>query len=237
MFDDAYSIKIDIFEGPMDLLVYLVRKNDVDIYNIPVAMITEQYLAYLDLMELMNIDYAGDFLYMAATLAHIKSKMLLPSQDNDDDEEDPRMEIARPLLEYLRLKSAADYLTDRDILGRDTFAGNPPPEENDGSSDDEQMISIGLFELVEAFRHISEKEYKSHSVDFSTKRMSVKDRIIEILAVLEKKPSIQFHELLENNMEKHTLVLTFLAILEMAKLNLIEIRQHIQNGMITVCYV
>ena len=124
MFDDTYSIKIDIFEGPMDLLVYLVRKNDVDIYNIPIAMITEQFLAYLDLMELMNIDYAGDFLYMAATLAHIKSKMLLPSQNDDNDEEDPRMEIARPLLEYLRLKSAADYLADHDILGKDTFVGN-----------------------------------------------------------------------------------------------------------------
>ena len=237
MTDTAYSIKIDIFEGPMDLLVYLVRKNDVDIYNIPIALITEQFLAYLELMELMNIDYAGDFLYMAATLAHIKSKMLLPPQEGEAEDEDPRMEIARPLMEYLQLKSAAEHLEKRDMLGRDTFKGNPFVDEEECLEPQEQMISIGLFELVETFRQISEKEYKNHVVDFSTNRMTVKERIIGILGMLETKLSMNLHELLEGHPGKPMLVLTFLAILELAKMNLIEIRQHVQSGMIRVSYV
>lgn len=235
MFDSAYSVKIDVFEGPMDLLVYLVRKNDVDITNIPIALITEQFLGYLDLLELMNIDYASEFLYMAATLAHIKSRMLLPAQEGDDEEDDPRLEIARPLMEYLKLKAASDILEQRDMLGRDTFKGNP--FQNDDEPTEEQLISIGLFELVEAFRQLSENEYKNHVVDFSTNRMSVKERIIGILALLEKNDTLSFNELLEDHLGKFMRVLTFLAILEMAKMNLIEIRQHIQSGLLKVAYV
>ncbi|MFA6012274.1 MAG: segregation/condensation protein A [Desulfobacteraceae bacterium] len=235
MFDSAYSVKIDVFEGPMDLLVYLVRKNDVDITNIPIALITEQFLGYLDLLELMNIDYASEFLYMAATLAHIKSRMLLPAQEGDDEEDDPRLEIARPLMEYLKLKAAADILEQMDMLGRDTFKGNP--FHNDNEPPEEQLISIGLFELVETFRQLSEKEYKNHVVDFSTNRMTVKERIIGILSLLEKMDTLSFNELLDDHPGKFMKVLTFLAILEMAKMNLIEIRQHIQSGMLKVAYI
>ncbi len=235
MSDSAYSVKIDVFEGPMDLLVYLVRKNDVDISNIPIALITEQFLAYLDLLELMNIDYAAEFLYMAATLAHIKSRMLLPPEPGVDEEEDPRMEIARPLMEYLKLKAAAEHLEQRDMLNRDTFKGNPFHEDDDPPED--PLISIGLFELVETFRQLSENEYQNHVVDFSTPRMTVKERIIGILALLEKKESLSFRELLEDHPGRFMMVLTFLAILEMAKMNLVEIRQHIQSGVIKVVYV
>lgn len=235
MFDSSYSVKIDVFEGPMDLLVYLVRKNDVDITNIPIALITEQFLGYLDLLELMNIDYASEFLYMAATLAHIKSRMLLPAQEGDDEEDDPRLEIARPLMEYLKLKAASDILEQRDMLGRDTFKGNP--FQNDDEPPEEQLISIGLFELVETFRQLSENEYKTHVVDFSINRMSVKERIIGILALLEINDTLSFNELLEDHPGKFMRVLTFLAILEMAKMNLIEIRQHIQSGLLKVAYV
>ncbi len=235
MRENAYSVKIDVFEGPMDLLVYLVRKNDVDITNIPIALITEQFLAYLDLLELMNIDYASEFIYMAATLAHIKSRMLLPPVPGDEDEEDPRMEIARPLMEYLRLKAAADLLEKHDMLGRDTFKGNPFHE--DDAHPEDQVISIGLFELVETFRQLSENQYHDHVVDFKTNRMTVKERIIGILSLLEKKATLSFEELLCEHPGKFMMVLTFLAILEMAKMNLIEIRQHIQNGVIKVAYV
>lgn len=235
MFDSSYSVKIDVFEGPMDLLVYLVRKNDVDITNIPIALITEQFLGYLDLLELMNIDYTSEFIYMAATLAHIKSRMLLPAQEGEDEEDDPRMEIARPLMEYLKLKNAADILEQRDMLGRDTFKGNP--FHTDDEPPEEQLISIGLFELVETFRQLSENEYKNHVVDFTTNRMTVKERMIGILALLEKKNTLSFNELLDDHPGKFMKVLTFLAILEMAKMNLIEIRQHIQSGMLKVAYV
>jgi segregation and condensation protein A len=235
MRDSAYSVKIDVFEGPMDLLVYLVRKNDVDVKDIPIALITEQFLAYLDFLELLNIDYASEFLYMAATLAHIKSKMLLPAQEGESEEDDPRMEIARPLMEYLKLKTASEELEKKDMLGRDTFKGNPFHEDDEPGED--LLISIGLFELVETFRQLSENEYKNHVVDFAVNRMTVKERIIDILSLLEKKETMNFHELLEGHSGKFMLVLTFLAILEMAKMNLVEIRQHIQSGQIKVVYV
>jgi segregation and condensation protein A len=237
MFDDSYSIKIDIFEGPMDLLVFLVRKNDVDIRDIPIALITEQFLAYLDLMELMNIDYAGDFLYMAATLAHIKSKLLLPRHEYEDDEDDPRLEIARPLMEYLRLKSAADILDQKDILGVDTFRGVPYIDQDLCNDDSEPLFSIDLFELVETYRIMSSRDYKSHQVDLTTRRMTVKDRMNEIIAVLQRDPIVCFHDLIGSNHEKHRVVITFLALLEMAKLNLIELEQTLQAGKITILYV
>lgn len=234
MHNEPYSIKLPIFEGPMDLLVYLVRKHDMDITDIPIAEITEQYLGYLNMMTLMNIDFAGDFLYMAATLAHIKSRILLPSSGDEDEEEDPRLEIARPLLEYLKLKSAADHLSGLPMLGRDVFTG--------GLSDDEALldedpdITLGLFELVDAFRRIMDNQYQDHAVDFSTNRMSVKDRIMEMVAIFEKTPRIHFHALIEHPDDKSMVVLTFLAVLEMAKLNLIDIRQHVQSGLISLCY-
>lgn len=235
MQDSAYSVKIDVFEGPMDLLVYLVRKNDVDVSNIPIALITEQFLAYLDLLELLNIDYAADFLYMAATLAHIKSRMLLPPEPGMEDEDDPRMEIARPLMEYLKLKAASECLEQRDMLNRDTFKGNPFHE--DDAPEEDPLISIGLFELVETFRQLSENEYKDHVVDLKAQRMTVKERMVGILALLEKKETMTFQEILEGHPGKFMMVLTFLAILEMAKMNLVELRQHIQSGMIKVVYV
>ncbi|MBU1171063.1 MAG: segregation/condensation protein A [Proteobacteria bacterium] len=236
MLDENYSIKLTIFEGPMDLLVYLVKKHDMDIADIPISKITEQYLQYLDMMTLMNIDFAGDFLYMAATLAHIKSRTLLPSQGDDGEEEDPRLEIARPLMEYLRLKSAAVYLGGLDMFGRDTFEGGML-DKQDSKTEDDLEISIGLFELAEAFGQIMDRQYRDHTVDFSTNTMSVKERILELISIFEIHPGISFLKLMDNHHGKPMVVLTFLAILEMAKMNLIEIKQHIQNGMITLYYV
>lgn len=234
MQDSTYSVKIDIFEGPMDLLVYLVRKNDVDIYNIPISLITEQYLGYLDFLELLNINYAAEFLYMAATLAHIKSRMLLPPEPGDDEEEDPRMEIARPLMEYLQLKAASEILEERDMLNRDTFKGNPFHDEGPSS---DPLISVDLFELVETFRELSENEYSDHVVDLSDQRMTVKEKMARILTLFENRDTLTLGELIEGQREKYMVIITFLAILEMAKLNLVELRQHVQSGTIRVVYV
>ena len=120
-----YRVQLDSYSGPLDLLLYLIRREEVDIYDIPIARITEQYLAYLEWMKRMNIDVAGDFVLMASTLAHIKSKMLLPTQLGEEEEEDPRLEITRPLLEYLRIKSAAEQLAERNLLGESTFTRTP----------------------------------------------------------------------------------------------------------------
>lgn len=231
--DKHYSIKLDIFEGPMDLLIYLVRKHDVDIYNIPIALITEQFMSYLNMMKSMNIDFASEFLYMAATLAHIKSRMLIPANHPDEDD-DPRMEIARPLIEYLRLKSAAEHLSSMNILGQDVFtrpvSKDPGKRENNPGDD----IAIGIFELVDAFKTLMDNEYKNHTVDVASETISVKERITDIFKMIEKSGSATFTELFDTDKGKPMMVVTFIALLEMAKMNVIEIKQHSQSGIIRV---
>jgi len=231
-------VRLDVFEGPMDLLVYLIKKAEVDIYDIPIALITEQFIAYIEWMKSMNIDLAGDFLVMAATLAQIKSKMLLPDHDSDEDEEeeDPRMEIARPLAEYLSISSAASQLSERDMLGKDTFAGDPKREDFLVDNDD-RMIKVGLFELIDAFQSILEKVSGDHTIDLTADRISVKDRISEITDILEENGSVTFNELFKDHITKNGLIVTFLAILEMAKITLIQIAQHVQTGIIRIFYL
>ncbi len=235
MQEDNYSVKLDIFEGPMDLLTYLVRKNDLDIYNIPISFITEEYLCYINLMDALDIDYAAEFLYMAATLAHIKSKMLLPVHDDNDgeDEDDPRLEITRPLVEYLQLKQASEILSQRDLLEHDTFKRCYLTEQTDNT----QHINIGIFELIKSFKEITENSYEDHNIDFTVNTLSVKDKIDGIIYLFESHTPLSFSDLIEKNYCKSNIIITFLALLEMLKLNLIEIKQHIQSGIIRVFYL
>ena len=238
MAPEPYEIVLDnIFEGPMDLLVHLIRKNEVDIYDIPIALIIDQYLSYLDWMKSMNIDFAGDFLLMAATLAQIKSRMLLPFHSaGDEDDEDPRLEITRPLLEYLQMKSAAEDLAGRNILGERTFARNPCQEDYNLAAD-EQIIQVGLFELIDAFKRILDNVSEEHRVDLTTERISVRQRIGEIVDVLEARGSITFSELFAVPYDKAQIVVTFLALLEMVKLSLVRVAQYVQTGVIRLFYI
>lgn len=238
MSEKRYEVKVEnIFEGPMDLLIYLIKKNEVDIYDIPIALITDQYLKYLEWMKAMNIDFAGDFLLMASTLTYIKSRMLLPVHSgSEEEEEDPRMEIARPLLEYLHMKSVAEQLDERDILGEDTFLRYPSKEDRVFDRSD-QTIQVSLFELIDAFQRIMENMAPEHKVDFSKERFSIQDKISELIDILEEKGSVAFHELFSENTVKDELIVTFLAILEMAKLGLVRISQHVQTGVIRLFYL
>ncbi|MDM8525291.1 segregation/condensation protein A [Desulfococcaceae bacterium HSG8] len=233
-----YEVKLEnIFEGPMDLLVFLIKKNEVDIYDIPIALITDQYLEYLEWMKTMNINFAGDFIVMAATLAQIKSRMLLPAHENQGDEEDdPRLEIARPLLEYLQMKSVAEQLAQRHLLGEKVFPRSPTKEDLLTAPRDE-MISVDLFELIDAFRRILENMPGDHRIDLSDERISIKDKISELVDILEKQGSLTFGELFPTDAVKGEIVVTFLAILEMAKLCLIRITQHVQTGVIRLFYL
>lgn len=237
MAETLYRVELDeIFEGPMDLLVHLVRKNELDIYDIPIALITEQYLQYIEWMQAMNIDYAGDFLLMASTLTQLKSRMLLPVHDGEDEEEDVLQEITRPLVEYLQMKSAADELVERNLLGENTFIRNPDRGEFLTGSDDE-FVKIGLFELIDAFQKILERIPDEHRVDMRADEISVKDKIAQIIDILEAKESITFLELFSDIPDKHEIIVTFLAILEMVKLTLIRIFQHVQTGVIRIFYL
>jgi segregation and condensation protein A len=235
-YSDYYQVKLtDIFEGPMDLLVHLIKKNEVDIYDIPVALITEQYLEYLEWLKAMNIDYAGDFLVMAATLAHIKSRMLLPPTSSDDEDEDPRLEIARPLAEYLQLKTAAEELSHRELLGESTFV-RKAADTRDLLNPSEDFIKIGLFELIDAFQHILKNVSPEDRLDLTSDSISVKDRIAELVDLFEANKSLTFEELFAAHPNRSDVIVTFLAVLEMVKLCLVRLAQHSQTGMIRLFY-
>jgi len=237
MQETLYRVQLDdIFEGPMDLLVHLVRKNELDIYDIPIALITEQYLEYLEWMKAMNIDYAGDFLLMASTLAQLKSRMLLPVHDDDEESEDVLQEITRPLVEYLQMKSAADQLIERNLLGEKTFIRKPDRGEF-LADPEEEFIKIGLFELIDAFQKILEKIPEDHRVDMTADEISVKDKISQIIDILEGKKSITFAELFSDSPNRPEIIVTFLALLEMVKLHLVRIVQHVQTGVIRIFYI
>jgi len=236
MQEDIYKIQIDdIFEGPMDLLVHLIKKHEVDIYDIPIALITKQYLEYIEWMKIMNIDIAGDFIVMASTLTKVKSRMLLPSHDEDDDE-DPRLELVKPIEEYLLMKSAAEKLATRILLGEDTFVRNPRPE-NHLMDHEGEIIKVGLFELIDAFQKILENISPHERVDITADRISVRDKIAQIVDIFETRGSTTFNELFPENAEQSEVIVTFLAILEMVRLSLVRILQNTRTGIIRLFYL
>ena len=237
MQEEIYKVQLEnIFEGPMDLLVHLIKKNELDIYDIPIAVVTEQYLQYLEWIKMMNIDLAGDFIVMASTLTQIKSRMLLPASADEDEEDDPRQEIIKPLIEYLQMKSAAEQLSERHLLGEATFVRSSDPQEFLGEQD-ETYIKVGLFELIDAFQKILAKIPDDLQLEFTPDKISVKERITQITDILEAKGSVTFDQLFSEQPDKNEVIVTFLAILEMVKLTLIRIAQHAQTGVIRLFYV
>lgn len=237
MTEKPYKISIEnIFEGPMDLLVYLIQKNEVEIKDIPIASITDQFIAYLEMMKYLNIDIAGEFLVMAATLALVKSRMMLPLPPREgEDAEDPRMEIIRPLMEYLALKASASMLSERHILGEDTFVRKPSPDEiqkKTGCS--EEFVEIGLLELYDAFSKILANSVSAHVVDMSDESLSINEKVEEIMDLLAEKNELFFHELFSGLSTKVEIIITFLAVLEMVKRSFASIFQHLQDGFIHI---
>ncbi len=226
------KVKLDIFEGPLDLLLHLIKKNRVDIYDIPIADITEQYLEYVDMIKTMNLDLAGEFLLMAATLIHIKSKMLLPIPEEEEEAEegeDPREELVRKLLEYQRYKEAATELAERRLLGRDVFKrGMPFPIDSlEESEEDESasLIDISVFDLMAAFKEILKRASAVHEIDVTVDRFRVADKINHVLEILNENRSVSFEELFHPSATRGEVIVTFLAILELAKLLMIKIYQ------------
>lgn len=236
MVEEGYRVKLEnVFEGPMDLLIHLIRKNEVDIYNIPVALITEQYLAYLEWMKLLDIDNVGDFLLMASTLLHIKSRLLLPAPDPEEDAEDPRLEIVRPLAEYLHIKSAAEELGKRNLLGDQIFTRRGSPQQF-VDREEPEAIQVGLFELIDAFQRLLQKTSQEHKIDLAAERISVRERMNAIIAELEAKGSIAFLELFVANPCRMEIIVSFLALLELMKLNLVRAVQSYESGVIRLFY-
>lgn len=229
---EPYQVSItDLFEGPMDLLVYLIKKNEIDIYDIPIGLLTTQYMDYLEIIKVLDIDSAGEFILMASILAHIKSRMLLPFYDAEQDE-DPRLEIVRPLEEYLRLKAASEQLLQQDVLYETTFVH--PVTEAVKLTPADREVELGLYDLMLAFQNLIRKLPEKEQLQFTQESISVRERITQILDLLEDKTSLTFDELIPTVFWKADIVINFLAILEMAKLALVRIMQNSQSGIIRI---
>lgn len=233
----GYSVKLDAFEGPLDLLLHLIRKNEVDIYDIPIALITRQYLEYLKLMKELNLDLAGDFLVMASTLLQIKSRMLLPLPDAEEGEgeeqEDPRAELVRRLLEYQRYRDAGLELATRELLGREVFIR--PCRDGcclDGvAAADDGPLEIDLFELAEAFRSLLARMPTARAHEVAAQdTLSIVDAINEILTKLQGRESLEFELLFQDDMSKERMIVTFLALLELCRIKLLKVIQNSRFG-------
>jgi segregation and condensation protein A len=229
----AYEINIENFQGPLDLLLHLIKKNEMDIYDIQVADITDQYLAVIDSMKSLNLDIAGEFLLMAATLLHIKSKLLLPQhedEESEDDELDPRAELVRRLLEYQKYKDAGETLSEMSLLNRDVFARKFQSQELVVGQEGEEMVAVGIFELVDAFQRLLKETSDPYIHEINIERLTVSDRINSILTLLSGKENIAFLELFEDKPERSIVVVTFLAMLELVRLRLVRLMQNNRCG-------
>jgi segregation and condensation protein A len=227
---DAYRVKLDAFEGPLDLLLHLIRKNEVNIYDIPIALITEQYLGYIELMQELNLDVAGEFLLMASTLIHIKSRTLLPrpdpSQDAELDEEDPREALVRRLLEHQKYKAAAELLHDRETLRSAQFI-RPDARVADAAGDEyEPELEVDLFSLLAAFRGVLERASRRPPMVLPPEQISIEDRMHQLLARLSETEACGLEDLFtDGDVSRAFMIVTFLALLEMIRLKLIRVFQ------------
>ena len=229
-----YRVRLEIFEGPLDLLLHLIKKNEVDIYDIPISEITAQYLEYLDLMKEMNLNVAGEFIVMAATLLHIKSRMLLPRPELpglEDEGPDPREELTQRLLEYQRYREASEALAGRTMLGRDVFPrGAMGPVEAAGR---EAALDVSLFALVEALKEVLERAPSEYVIETDAERFTVSERMNHVLEVLGGRGTVTFGTLFEDTASRAEMITTFLALLELARLLLVRLHQT-EDGTIRV---
>jgi len=236
--ETVYTIRTEAFEGPFDLLLHLIKKNEVDIYNIPIATITRQYLDYLEVMKELNLDIAGEFLIMASTLVQIKSRMLLPlpagEEPGEEEEADPRAELVRRLMEYQKYKEAAATLSQRELLGRDTFVRTCVAPELAEIQPDEEPLEIELFELIEAFRRVLATVPPKTFHEVGAEGPSIADRISELLLLLQGSEGAAFEELFIGSSTREQVIVTFLAILELCRLKMLRLAQKQSFGTIWI---
>ena len=232
-----YEVKLDIFEGPLDLLLHLIEKNEVSISDIPIASITGQYLDTIESMKSLNLEVAGEYLVMASYLTHIKSQMLLPAPIKDDEDaaedvEDPRAELVAHLLEYRRYKTIAAELGAVPLLGRDVF--HKESGSLVGAGLECSSLTIDVNELVKAFKNLLAKQEPKMLMEIKNEPVSIREKMDEILARLEKHRWLSFGGLFSEDFSKSNLVVTFLALLEMVKMGLAKIYQDVPFGSIVI---
>lgn len=232
--ENAYKVELDIFEGPMDLLLYLIKKDEIDIYDIPIERITKHYMAYLDTFKMLNIGLAGEFLVMAANLCYIKSRMMLPKHvqppEEDADEEDPRWDLIRQLIEYKKFKEAARRLGEKEARAQSHFSHKPAKIV--ASADEERPLDEGLniFDLIRAFQNILDRFQDEGLGEIVDDQYTVGDKIDHLLQLIPPGGSLPFIELFQGAVSKHEMIVTFLAVLELMKLNYFRVRQEVVLG-------
>ncbi len=221
-------VDLEFFEGPLDLLLYLIRKNEYDIFDIPIAQITRQYLSYLDIMKELDLEVAGDFLVMAATLMKIKSRTLLPGQDGESEEEgeDPRAALVRQLLEYQKYKEAADQFHESTQLGRDVFARTfENPELAKADNQESAYLDVDVYQLIEALREVLKRLPEKSAHIIRMEPYSVRERMGQLIEMIKGCKSLSFDSLFNDATEKIEVITTFLSLLELVRLQMMKIHQ------------
>jgi segregation and condensation protein A len=231
-----YHVRIENFEGPLDLLLHLIKKNEINIYDIPIALIAQQYLEYIEAMKDLNLNVAGDFLVMAATLLQIKSKMLLPADETAQDEEDgpdPREELVRRLLEYKAYKEAATQLDGQEKMWREIFSREQAPSVP-VETDETLLEHVSLFDLVDALQGILDRNPGKPLIEIIPDSLTVRERMNAILEMLEGKDSVSFVDLFGRASHRLVVIVTFLAMLELIRLRVARVFQAEAFGPILV---
>ena len=235
--EQDYKVKLDIFEGPLDLLLYLIKKDEIDIYDVSIERITRQYLDYIDTFKLLNIELASEFIVMAANLMYIKSRELLPKAqqppDEEAEEDDPRWELIRQLVEYKKFKDAAQFLGQQEVKADEFFAANPEPP--DLSAEPVGVAQVGIFDLIRAFQKVLQRFEKTDDIrEIVDDRYTVAGKIDHLLDTVPVGARIPFESLFLSAASRSEMIVTFLAILELTKLNHFQIEQEHLLGAITV---
>lgn len=236
---NAYKVKLEIFEGPLDLLLYLIRRDEVDIHEISISKITSEYLTYLDTFKLLNIDLASEFISMAANLMYLKSRTLLPRQEqppeDDAEEDDPRWDLIRQLIEYKKFKDAAGFLSRREREQESLFARSAPPPETSPDTPPPPLAEVSIFDLIQAFQRVLKRFENVHDFgDIIDDRFTVSDKIDFLLTSLAPGQSLGLQELFAPATSKVEVIVTFLALLELMKMNQFTVTQEGNLGDIAV---
>jgi segregation and condensation protein A len=232
----AYRVELPVFEGPLDLLLHLIEEHELDIFDIPISFVATKFVETITLMQELNIDVASEYLVMAATLAHIKSKMLLPAVPDDQEVEaepeiDPRAELVRRLLEYQKYKKVADQLGEHAVLGRDVFLRGVAAPEAEGPA---PIAGLSLFRLLDAFQSVLARVKASFDHEVDAEHFTITDRINQLSELLQLRRRIPFVDLFEGQTTRSELITTFLALLEMTRLRLTLLFQDDPLGPIEV---
>ena len=235
---DDYKVKLDIFEGPLDLLLYLIKKDEVDILDVNIERITKQYITYLDAFKMLNIDVAGEFIVMAANLMYLKSRMLIPKQvqppEEEGEEEDPRWELIRQLIEYKKFKDAASFLQRRQMQMENVYPANPEVPEIKKEEPVHGMPELGIFDLIRAFQKILSRFQKEELKEIADDRFTVADKIEFLLTHVPAGNTVSFASLFAGATTRDEVIVTFVAMLELIKLHQFRVTQDTLLGEITL---